>query len=293
MDSDKKPKFIHLVIAIESVVLLAFLLMLTPIGGRLTLSENVESAENGGAESGAPENGETGKPKKTGGGNAEENSGQPKEKEDPGQPESDDGADGQQDSEQKDYIKWVDFDVSADALKKAFRCDIDTYLADIHLNWIEILAYLGTRYGGDFSRYQEADMDAVTKRLLAGEKMADIASAMEYYPYYLEAYTAVLGGMVGEYQVEIPGSEAPEFALPKDENGNPIPTEDHVWVTKYGLKAFSPIATVLAGNTNFVSTLFAKELLPKVSSTSSALLPKLRVPSLVHPEKAEEPIIAR
>ena len=37
MDSDKKPRFIHLVIAIESVVLLAFLLMLTPIGGRLTL----------------------------------------------------------------------------------------------------------------------------------------------------------------------------------------------------------------------------------------------------------------
>ena len=242
MDSDKKPRLIHLVIAIESVVLLAFLLMLTPIGGRLTLSENVGSAENGEAESGAPEDGETERLEKAGGGNAEENSGQSKEKEDSGRPESDDGADGQPDSEQKDYIKWVDFDIPADALKKAFRCDIDTYLADIHLNWIEILAYLGTQYGGDFSRYKESDMDAVTERLLAGEKMADIAAEMEYYPYYLEAYTAVLGGMVGEYQVEIPGAQAPEFALPKGENGDPIPTEDNVWVTKYGLKAFSPIA---------------------------------------------------
>ena len=78
MDSDKKPNFIHLVIALESVVLLAFLLMLTPIGGRLTLSENVRpaenvrSAENGEAENGASENGEAEKQEKTGGGNAEE-----------------------------------------------------------------------------------------------------------------------------------------------------------------------------------------------------------------------------
>ncbi len=252
MDSDKKPRLIHLVIAIESVVLLAFLLMLTPVGGRLTLSERVESAENVEAEDGAPESGEAEKQEKAGGGNAEEAESAGKEekdsfdqlkgKEDSGQPEADAGADGQQDSEQKDYIKWVDFDIPAEALKKAFRCDIDTYLADIHLNWIEILAYLGARYGGDFSRYKESDMDAVAERLLAGEKMADIASAMEYYPYYLEAYTAVLGGMVGMYQVEIPGSEAPEFALPKDEKGNPVPTEGNVWVTKYGLKAFSPIA---------------------------------------------------
>ena len=249
MDSDKKPNFIHLVIALESVVLLAFLLMLTPIGGRLTLSENVRpaenvrSAENGEAENGASENGEAEKQEKTGGGNAEEAESAGKEGNgSSGQESPTDAADGQQDSGEKDYIKWVDFDIPAETLKKAFRCDIDTYLADVHLNWIEILAYLGARCGGDFSRYKESDMDAVTERLLAGEKMADIAADLEYYPYYLEAYTAVLGGMVGEYQVEIAGSQAPDFALPKDENGDPVPTEDNVWVTKYGLKAFSPIA---------------------------------------------------
>ncbi len=235
MDSGKKPRLIHLVIALESVVLLAFLLMLTPIGSRLTLSGNMESAENGEtedgeAESGGTPNGEAEKQEKTDGGNAK------------GAESAADNADNQSDSGKEDYIKWVDFDIPAEALKKAFRCDIDTYLADIHLNWIEILAYLGARYGGDFSHYQESDLNAVSERLLAGEKMADIAADMEYYPYYLEAYTAVLGGMVGEYQVEIPGSQAPDFALPKDEKGNPVPTEDNVWVTKYGLKAFSPIA---------------------------------------------------
>lgn len=235
MDSGKKPRLIHLVIALESVVLLAFLLMLTPIGSRLTLSGSAESEENGEtedreAESGGARNGEAEKQEKTGDGNAEKAE------------SAADNTDNQSDSGKEDYIKWVDFDIPAEALKKAFRCDIDTYLADVHLNWIEILAYLGARYGGDFSRYQESDLNAVSERLLAGEKMADIAADMEYYPYYLEAYTAVLGGMVGEYQVEIPGSQAPDFALPKDEKGNPVPTEGNVWVTKYGLKAFSPIA---------------------------------------------------
>ncbi len=210
MDSGKKPQLIHLVIALESALLLAFLLMLTPIGGRLALSERAGMVGSG-------------------------------EQEGVGQTE-DDGGSVQDDPEEKTFIRWVDFDIPAEVLKKAFRCDVDTYLTGPHLNWIELLAYLGARYGGDFSRYREADLDAVTQRLLAGEQMADIAAGMEYYPYYLEAYTAVLGGMVGEYQIEIPGSRAPDFALPKDEKGNPVPTDENVWVTKYGLKAFSPVA---------------------------------------------------
>ena len=55
---------------------------------------------------------------------------------------------------------------------------------------------------------------------------------------------AVLGGMVGEFKVEIPASKAPEFILKASENsGNGQEDGDRkVWVTKYGLKAFSPIA---------------------------------------------------
>lgn len=30
--------------------------------------------------------------------------------------------------------------------------------AEVHLNWVDLLAYLGTRYGGDFSRYKKSDM---------------------------------------------------------------------------------------------------------------------------------------
>ncbi len=111
--------------------------------------------------------------------------------------------------------------MTKEAMQQAFRYDVDTCQSEIHLNWIELLAYLGARYGGDFSRYMAADMKVIAERILGGEKMEDITKDMKYYSYYLEAYGAVLGGMVGEFQVEIPAEEAPEFALKeREENGS-------------------------------------------------------------------------
>lgn len=155
----------------------------------------------------------------------------------------------------KEYIKWVDFHVTSDAMKQAFRYDVDTCQAEIHLDWIQLLAFLGARYGGDFSNYKAKDMSALADRLLAGETMDSITADMKYYSYYLEAYTAVLGGLVGSYQVEIPASEAPAWALNQESaealqgesTGTASDAQDDkapqtVWVTKYGLKGFSPIA---------------------------------------------------
>ena len=146
-------------------------------------------------------------------------------------------------SNAKKYIKWVDFDVTAAAMKQAFRYDVDTCQAEIHLNWVDLLSFLGARYGGDFSKYKSQDMDSLAQKLLAGEKLEDLTKDMKYFSYYREAYGAVLDGMVGIYDIEIPGADAPSFALPQqatDSDGAEIP--DKVWVTKYGLKAFSPIA---------------------------------------------------
>lgn len=157
------------------------------------------------------------------------------------------------------YIKWVDFQVTSEAMQQAFRYDVDTFQSDIHLNWIELLACLGARYGGDFSKYKASHMTQLADRLLAGETMETITADMKYYPYYLESYDAVLGGMVGLYDIEIPASEAPlakQYAVPpqgtavtnqgsgKEEDSAAKAPQDQekVWVTKYGLKAFSPIA---------------------------------------------------
>lgn len=143
----------------------------------------------------------------------------------------------------KDTIKWVDFNVTSQALNDAFRYDVDTCQAPVHLNWIELLAYLGAKYGGDFSHYQKKDMDALAQSLTDGSKtMEQLTETLNYYPYYLEAYSAVLGGMVGEFEAEIPVSQAPSFLLSSDTEGEGESAPQRVWARQYGLKAFSPIA---------------------------------------------------
>ncbi len=129
---------------------------------------------------------------------------------------------------EKKFIKWVSFDVSQKALDRAYRYDVETKDSDVHLNWIELLAYLGARYGGDFSRYKEKNMAELANKLTSKEEtIDDLTKDMKYYDYYLEAYSAVLAGMVGEYHIEVKDDSVPGGKR---------------WEEKYGLKAFLPIA---------------------------------------------------
>ena len=128
---------------------------------------------------------------------------------------------------EKNYIKWVDFDVSYAALNKAYEYDVNSQSEDVKINWIEVLAYLGTKYGGDFSRYKEKHMSDLVEKLKNGETMEAITDGMKHYDYYFEAYSAVLEGFVGEYEIEVPDETSPEGKK---------------WEKKYGLKAFLPIA---------------------------------------------------
>ncbi len=59
----------------------------------------------------------------------------------------------------------MDFNIPYEVMKKAMDIDIESYDEKIHISWTDILAYLGARYGGDFSRYSEKDMDSFTKEL--------------------------------------------------------------------------------------------------------------------------------
>lgn len=126
----------------------------------------------------------------------------------------------------KSYIKWVDFKVSYDALCTAYDLDVGSYDKEIHLNWIELLAYVGAKTGGSFGKGSIALLNKLAGELSSGETtLSELTKDMEYYDYYYEAYEAVLGGMVGEYELE-------------QENE----TGEKVWKKVYGLKAFSPIA---------------------------------------------------
>ena len=126
-----------------------------------------------------------------------------------------------------EYIKWVDFTPTYAVLKKTLELDVNSHTSGggVKLDWIELLAYLGAKYGGDFSSYRERDLTALAKKLSDGQSIEELTTGMKYYNYYHEAYTAVLAEFVGSYRVEIPL-----------EDGT---TE---WRERYGLKVFSPVA---------------------------------------------------
>ena len=126
----------------------------------------------------------------------------------------------------KSTINWVDFNIPAQAMEKALAIDIASHASQdvVSIDWIELLAYLGCKYWGNFKNYKEKDLVALQVRLNNGETMEEISRDLKLYNYYIEAYGAVLGGLAGEFQ------------LGKTEG------EEIIWQKKYGLKGFSPIA---------------------------------------------------
>ena len=115
-------------------------------------------------------------------------------------------------------IRWVDFQVPYESLQYAMERDIETAEQEKHISWIDILALAGCRTGG------KCGLAAVKKaaaELKSDKSPTELAGdAGKYFDYYHEAYSAVLGGFLGSYEIRLPkGTKA-----------------------AYGLKAFSPIA---------------------------------------------------
>ncbi len=126
----------------------------------------------------------------------------------------------------EEYIKWVDFTVSYEALCTSYDYDVDTASSEHPVKWVELLAYTAAKTGGQFDKSAMKILKQTGEKLADGKvTIAELTEDMKYYAYYLEAYTAVLGGMVGAFEEEV-----------EDENG-------HVTYEKrYGLKSFFPLA---------------------------------------------------
>lgn len=116
-------------------------------------------------------------------------------------------------------IKWVDFGVPYESLKYAMDADITSAEREKHISWIDILAVSACRTGG------KCPPDSVKKALkdLEGDKDIQVllGDLYQYYPYYKESFSAVLSGLLGHYSIQ----------------------KDGKWISVYGLKAFSPIAS--------------------------------------------------
>ncbi len=116
-------------------------------------------------------------------------------------------------------IKWVDFGVPYESLEYAMEMDIDTFDQEKHISWIDVLSLAACRTGG------KCNLNSVKKAVsdLKGTKSPEelLGENYKYYNYYSQAYEAVLGGLLGSFAIESNGQ----------------------WVSKYGLKAFSPVAS--------------------------------------------------
>lgn len=123
------------------------------------------------------------------------------------------------------YIKYVEFNVTSEALKDAVNLDIESQDSDNKVDFITLLAYLGAKYGGDFSKYSRSDMTEFADKIKSGENIESLTDDMKYFKYYRQAYGAALNGMVGNFSEERP-----------DDSGNAVMEE------KYGVRWFSPIA---------------------------------------------------
>lgn len=117
-----------------------------------------------------------------------------------------------------DTIKWVDFGVPYESLNYALEQDISTFEEEKHISWIDTLALAACRTGGKCGLASVKQAVADLKKDSSPQEL--LGELYKYYDYYHEAYTAVLGGLVGSYAIE----------------------KDGQWMPTYGLKAFSPIA---------------------------------------------------
>lgn len=138
-----------------------------------------------------------------------------------------DSSDSETSEEKKDFIKWVDFNVTSEALNLTAKLDIDSHNKESETlyNWIELLAYLSCKNGGNFKNFKAKDLNLLVEELKNGQTMQDLTQNMKFYDYYYKSYSAVLGGFIGNYSIEV-----------ANEDGSKSYQE------KYGLKAFLPIA---------------------------------------------------
>ena len=65
---------------------------------------------------------------------------------------------GGRDITDSNYIKYVEFNVTKAALQAAVDLDVSSQGEKNKLDFITLLAYLGAKYGGDFSKYKYSDM---------------------------------------------------------------------------------------------------------------------------------------
>lgn len=65
------------------------------------------------------------------------------------------------------YIKWIDFNATEQILLDTSKLDIQSHNEnyEVKYNWIELLAYLSSKYYGNLDSYKKADLNKLIEEL--------------------------------------------------------------------------------------------------------------------------------
>ena len=85
----------------------------------------------------------------------------------------------------EDYIKWVDFNVSYEAMDKALALDIRSQEQDMPVSWIDLLALAACRTGG---KVTGKPVEQAYQDLQTGQSPQELLGELfKYYSYYHQA----------------------------------------------------------------------------------------------------------
>lgn len=102
------------------------------------------------------------------------------------------------------FIRWVDFNISYEALCMAYDIDIESRKTKKPISWIELLAYVGAKNGGKFCGPALRDMEETKNAIAAGKTtLKDLAQKIKSYSYYFECYDAVLHEYIGKDGLQV------------------------------------------------------------------------------------------
>ena len=103
--------------------------------------------------------------------------------------------------EKKNFIRWIDLNADGKTLKAVLKLCKDYREKGAGPDFCEVLAYLATKNGNNFSAQE--GMAATLKKLRAhldtGGAVADVYKENKYYKYYVESYHAIFDGLIGNF----------------------------------------------------------------------------------------------
>ncbi|MBQ7791915.1 MAG: M23 family metallopeptidase [Clostridia bacterium] len=122
-------------------------------------------------------------------------------------------------SETVSYPKWVEFKIPSNLLYQAISMDIQSKKTENPIDFIEVLSYVAAKKGGSFQGVKTADLKSAAAALQESHP-----TDLKLFSFYLTAYSAVMGGWLGEYETTVKNADGSEKT-----------------VVKYGLKIRHPV----------------------------------------------------